>query len=96
MNTRTQVRIERAAMLALAVLLAACAPTTPQWDGRFGDSLRVSMASQVANPEAVRNADPVAGIDGRAARAAHERYERSFSVPPPPAPALSITIGGEK
>jgi len=93
MKTRTQVRTECAAMLALAASLAACVQTTPQYDSRFGDSLRVSLASQVAKPEAVRNADPVAGIDGRAARAAHERYESSFKTPPPP-PVMLLSTGG--
>lgn len=93
MKTRTQVLAERAAMLALAALLGACVQTTPQYDSRFGDSLRVSLASQVAKPEAVRNADPVAGIDGRAARAAQERYESSFKAPPPQ-PVMLLSTGG--
>ncbi|MDP3668775.1 MAG: hypothetical protein WA191_11890 [Telluria sp.] len=94
MKTRTQVLADRAAMLALAALLGACVQTTPQYDSRFGDSLRVSLASQVAKPEAVRNADPVAGIDGRAARAAQERYESSFKAPPPPQPVMLLSTGG--
>ena len=61
----------------MALLLSACA-TTPQADARFGQSVRATLASQVAYPAAVRNANPVEGIDGRAARAAQEHYERSF------------------
>jgi hypothetical protein len=34
----------------------------------------------VAQPAAARNANPVTGIDGRAARAAQEQYERSFGA----------------
>lgn len=75
----TTLRIQLGTLLAL--LLSACAPTTPHWDARFGESVRATMASQVADPAAVRNANPVDGIDGRAARAAHERYERSFARP---------------
>jgi type IV pilus biogenesis protein CpaD/CtpE len=62
---------------ALALLLAGCA-TTPEADARFGQSVRAALASQVARPDAVRNPDPVTGIDGRAARAAQEHYEKSF------------------
>ena len=62
----------------LALLLSSCAATSPQADARFGLSLRATLASQVAHPEAGRNANPVDGIDGRAARAAQESYERSF------------------
>ena len=49
---------------ALALLLSACAATTPQADARFGQSVRATLASQVAQPAAVRNANPVSGVDG--------------------------------
>lgn len=61
-----------------ALLLSACAATSPQADARFGLSLRATLAAQVAHPDAGRNANPVDGIDGRAARAAQESYEHSF------------------
>jgi type IV pilus biogenesis protein CpaD/CtpE len=64
--------------VALALLLSACAATNPDTDARFGQSVRATMASQVAQPAAVRNANPVNGLDGHAARAAQEHYERSF------------------
>lgn len=66
---------------ALALLLSACAATAPQSDARFGQSVRATLAAQVAQPAAVRNANPVSGVDGQAARAAQERYERSFAKP---------------
>lgn len=69
-------RVSMAAGLAL--LLSACAATSPQADARFGQSLRATLAAQVAYPAAVRNANPVEGLDGRAARAAQEGYEHSF------------------
>ncbi len=61
----------------LALLLSACA-TTPQADARFGQSVRAAISSQIAQPAAARNPNPVVGMDGRAARAAQEHYERSF------------------
>lgn len=75
---------------ALALLLSACAATTPQSDARFGQSVRATLASQVAQPAAVRNANPVSGVDGQAARAAQERYERSFAKPEPAAAPPSM------
>ena len=63
---------------ALALQLAACATTTPHEDARFGQSVRATLAAQVADPAAGRNVKPVSGIDGRAARAALQRYESSF------------------
>ena len=71
-------RIRLLIAAAPALLLSACAATTPQNDARFGQSVRATLASQVADPAAVRNTEPVNGIDGRAARAALQRYEHSF------------------
>jgi hypothetical protein len=42
----------------------------------------------VANPAAAANTNPASGIDGKAARAAQERYEKSFAQPEQSAPAL--------
>ncbi len=78
----------------LALLLGGCAPTTPQLDRRAGDAVRVAFAQQVAHPGAGANPDPVAGIDGKSARAALERYQKSFAEPA--SPAASFTIGGGK
>ncbi|HWW71903.1 MAG TPA: hypothetical protein VN089_18335 [Duganella sp.] len=81
-------------MLA-ACTLAACAnthpvPTTPHWDNQFGDNARATLARQVIDPRAGRNADPVAGMDGRAAHAGYERYQRTYSGATP-APAFMIS-----
>lgn len=73
------------------LLLAACAPNTPQSDSQFGESVRLAAAQQTLNPEASSNPDPVKGIDGRAARDAIGRYLSSFKEPPPA--ANSFTIG---
>ena len=77
-----------ATVLALAAVLSACAPVAPRWESSFGDAVRGSVASQVANPAAARNPNPVAGIDGRAAQAAQQHYEKSFSAPTAPEPAM--------
>lgn len=75
----------------LAALSTSACSSTPHFDRHFGDSVRASMAAQVINPDAVRNADPVAGIDGRAAKGAQDRYE--LSVEPPPAPQRMLGNG---
>lgn len=77
MTTSLRLRIQSATLLVLA--LSACAPTTPRLDQQFGESVRATMASQVSDPAAGQNGNPVSGVDGRAARAAQERYERSFA-----------------
>lgn len=77
------------AALALAGALSACTHSAPVWEQSFGQSVRTAVALQTANPDAVRNADPVAGIDGRAAVAAQKRYEASFRAPEKVQPALT-------
>ena len=82
-------------MLA-ACTLAACVntplgKTTPQWDQQFGSSTRTALARQVIDPKAGRNADPVAGMDGKAAHGAYERYQHTFSGAAPQAPTFMIT-----
>jgi len=87
-----QIRLSIAAVLAL--LLPACAATTPENDARFGLSVRATLASQVADPAAVRNTAPVSGIDGRAARGALQRYENSFGkIEAAPAGSAFVPMG---
>jgi hypothetical protein len=80
-------------MLAAAGLLSACAPTTPQFDANFGNAVRTAIAQQTLNPDASGNADPVSGMDGRAAREAVDRYQKSFSQPEPQPSVFTIGIG---
>lgn len=79
--------------ILLAGLLPACANTTPHWDARFGIDTRMALVQQVMHPEAARNTDPVAGMDGRSARAAYERYQKSGAEQQP---ATTITASGAK
>ena len=65
---------------ALALLLSACAATTPQADARFGQSVRATLASQIAHPAAARNANPVHGIDGRARAPAQRELRAAFAA----------------
>jgi len=73
-----------------AALLSACAQTTPRWDERFGESVRSNLAAQTINPAAGANRNPATGIDGKAARAAYERYVESFKKPEANAPRAMI------
>jgi len=82
----------------LASLLAGCGTsalqTTPRWDARFGDATRALFAQQVLNPAAARDTRPVTGIDGHAAAASQQRYQKSFMEPPPPANVFTIGVTG--
>lgn len=93
----TSTRLSRhCGAILLAALLAACAPSTPQLDQRFGTTVRGAFARQIIDPAAGANADPVAGIDGRSARVAFERYQKSFAEPAAPANVFTIGVGGGK
>lgn len=87
----------RVGLVVAALLLQGCVQTTPKWDRQFGDTVRANLAAQVLDPAAAANPNPVVGVDGRAATAAQERYERSFANPRAnTAPALISTTGGAK
>lgn len=97
LNNRSEMRHclrKSASVVAAFVVTSACAPVTPQWDARFGDSVRMAVAQQTLNPDASRNTDPVLGIDGRAANEAINRYHESFQKPPPPPSLFQIMNGG--
>ncbi|MDC8759250.1 pilus assembly protein [Janthinobacterium fluminis] len=83
-----------AAPWALLLFAATgCVATTPELDRHFGESVKLLQAQQTLRPDAVRNADPVAGVDGKAAKAAYERYQKSFATPEPQADAFTIGVG---
>lgn len=80
----------------LAMLLSACAATTPDWDRHFGQAARATLAQQVLHPAAAGNSDPVAGMDGRAASAAQARYQKSFAEPKPQPASFTIGVSGAR
>src|SRR5437879_3646544 len=72
--------------------VAGCAATTPAYDSHFGNSVKVLMAQQVINPDASRNPNNPA-VDGQAAHAAIERYNKSFQSPTPAPNVFMIGVG---
>lgn len=82
-------------VLLASVALSACVSTTPQWDSQFGQAVRGAIASQTIDPAAAANPDPVAGLDGKAALGAQQRYERTFAQPPTAASALFHDAAGK-
>jgi hypothetical protein len=76
------------------LLLQGCA-TAPRFEKNFGASVRANLTAQTVDPRAAANTNPAHGIDGPAARAAHERYQHSFIQPDSAASApLLNTLGG--
>jgi hypothetical protein len=81
---------------SLAAGLVGCAgtieTTTPYLDQHFGEAVNQAKAQQTINPDASRNPDPVAGVDGKAAQAALDSYNKGMETP---AEVKIINIGGE-
>jgi PBP1b-binding outer membrane lipoprotein LpoB len=68
--------------LVTLIVLAGCVSSpAPFLDAHFGDAVNSAKAQQIINPEASLNADPAAGVGGKAADAAINRYHRSFVQP---------------
>lgn len=86
MNTLWNTPVARLALLA--AVLGGCAPVAPHYESSFGNAVRAAVAAQVADPLAVRNPNPVAGLDGRSAQAAQQQYEASFKTPTAPVPVM--------
>ncbi|MDB5960986.1 MAG: hypothetical protein JWP59_2280 [Massilia sp.] len=62
----------------LALCLSACRTPSLQLETAGSRAVRATLASQVAHPEAVRNTNPVNGIDGASAVHLQQKYEKSF------------------
>jgi hypothetical protein len=78
---------------ALVLLAAGCVQRAPVLDSQFGVAVTLLKAQQILNPEASRNADPVAGMDGKAAKSAYDEYQKSYRVPAPQQNVFTIGIG---
>ncbi len=79
---------------ALLLILAGCVSTTPNLDRDFGAAVRLLYAQQTLNPDASRNTDSVAGIDGKAAKGAYDEYLKSYATPEPQQNVFTIGVGG--
>lgn len=66
---------------AASLALTGCATGLMKEDAS-SMAVRSVMAAQAIDPAGVRDAAIVTGLDGRAARKAQERYEKSFGNEP--------------
>lgn len=76
-------------VIACVAALTGCA-STPQYDARFGDAVRHARLSMTINPAGSSMNDPVAGIEGHAAKEAMNRYYETFKEPPPVVNVINI------
>lgn len=77
-------------LFALLISQLAGCSTTPDYDMRFGDAVRQARTRMTINPGAGANADPVSGLDGKAAYGAMDSYKQSFKAPPPVTNVINI------
>lgn len=82
-----------ATILALVGPLTACVEPAPRYEAEFGNATRATLNAQIINPDAGNNPDPVAGLDGRAARDAVNNYQKSFAQPEPTENVFNIGVG---
>lgn len=80
--------------IVLLPTVAGCVATSPDWDARFGDAARTAAAHQVLAPDASRNADPVRGIDGKAAQGTMGEYAKGYAQPQHQTGVFTIGVGG--
>ncbi|MBZ2208550.1 pilus assembly protein [Massilia soli] len=89
-------RVLRLSACSATMLAASCAlPPNAQPDP-LGATVSLTMAQQVINPAAGANPDPVAGIDGKAAKGGYDAYQKSFRAPVPQPNVFTIGVAGNR
>jgi len=86
------------AIAALLSLTAGCSTVTPHYDARFGDAVRQAKLGMIIHPDAGKNPDQVAGMDGKAARESVILYQGTYRAPPPAVNVINIggSVSGAK
>src|SRR5574340_480446 len=88
----TSIKNALGGLLVLAAL-AGCAAKAPQLEQRLGEATAAAKAQQTINPEASRNTNPVAGLDGQAANDVIDQDHKSYKQPPAPVNIFNIGVG---
>lgn len=79
---------------SVALMMSACSNYPSPIDDNFGGSVRHMVQTQTADPTAPRSGQSSATTDGQATKAAVDRYQKSFEVPPLPTNVFNIGVGG--
>ena len=80
----------------IAALLSGCTTvgkSSHTTEMNWGASFKSAKSSQILNPEAGKDLEPVEGFDGEAAQITLEKYREDFTRPAPRT-IYSINIGG--
>lgn len=82
-----------ALVLYSVVGLSACASSIWAPDASLGQSVRQAQRLQTIDPDAAFRVPTETGTDGAIAKAAIDRYQKSFETLPPPVNVLNIGVG---
>ncbi|MDD4196790.1 MAG: hypothetical protein PHT96_10350 [Syntrophorhabdaceae bacterium] len=80
-------------IVLMAIFLAGCS-TTGRVEMDYGTSYKLAKFNQVLNPDAEKDLEPVAELDGEAAQKVVETYLKSFEKPAPPPPSVLLGVSG--
>ena len=69
-------------LIVMVVFLAGCNGNIKRLETFYGKSYKQAKYSQIVNPEAGKNLNPVYGLDGHAAQNEIGAYRQAFEVTP--------------
>jgi hypothetical protein len=79
-----------AVTVIIGALHGCASEPAPYMESKLGEAVRAARVQQTIDLDASKNTDPVAGMDGQAARTSIERYHKSFEAPPPSFTVINI------
>ena len=78
-------------LVGIFLISVSCAgPSRVEMD--YGTSFKLAKFNQILNPEAEKNLEPVTGLNGKAAQATMEKYQKDFEKAPL-TPTYTFNIG---
>ena len=80
------------ATVLLTIMLGGCTAREYSMDPSMGIAVHQNLEAQIVNPNGVPPTGPQ-GLAGAPAKAVMDRYDNSFTTPPPPVNAFAIGIG---
>ena len=66
-------------LIATLLIFSGCGTKETMLSRNWGNSFESAKQSQILNPEAGKNLDPVVGLDGQAAGNNMEKYRQGFT-----------------
>ena len=80
-------------VIAALLIFSGCGPRETMLSRNWGTSFESARQSQILNPEAGRNLEPVVGLDGQAAGNNMEKYRQGFKKDT--SKEMTLTIQGK-